>query len=237
MPAFPNIDAAMMNTLFSYLGNPDGQPGRDRRAGGAPEEPSRQTGRPVAASGGAPGGLELPVRQGPQYGRFGGPDYPEGADVPPNRYYSSYGTDYPYIISPPWSSIVAYDLNRGAIKWKVPLGEDAEAAKEGAKNTGMLRGGEHHGIVVTSTGLVFVNSRDGKIRAFDEDDGKVLWSATLPAGTEGIPAMYEVNGRQYLVVPASSPLGFGRQIPSFGAAGASSNNAAPSGYVAFALPK
>src|SRR6266550_845557 len=68
-----------------------------------------------------PGGLELPVRQGPQYGRFGGPDYPEGAEVPPNRYYSSYGTDYPYIISPPWSSLVAYDLNQGIIKWKVPL--------------------------------------------------------------------------------------------------------------------
>jgi quinoprotein glucose dehydrogenase len=95
----------------------------------------------------------------------------------------------------------------------------------------MLRGGEHHGIVVTATGLVFVNGRDGKIRAFDEDDGKALWTATLPAGTEGIPAMYEVNGRQYLVVSASSPLGFGRQVPGFGAAGASS------GYVAFALPK
>jgi hypothetical protein len=34
--------------------------------------------------------------------------------------------------------------------------------------------------------------------------GNILWVATWPAGTEGIPAMYEVHGREYLVVPAAS---------------------------------
>ena len=27
--------------------------------------------------------------------------------------------------SPPWSSIVAYDLNNGTIKWRQPIGEDS----------------------------------------------------------------------------------------------------------------
>ena len=84
-------------------------------------------------------------------------------------------------------------------------------------------------MVVTSTGLIFVNGKDGKVRAFDEDNGNVLWTGTLPTGSEGIPAMYEVNGRQYLVVSSSTPLTFGRQT-------ATQAGNAP-GYVAFALPK
>jgi quinoprotein glucose dehydrogenase len=127
---------------------------------------------------------------------------------------------------------VAYDLNEGTIRWKVPLGEDAEAAKQGAKDSGILRGGERRGIVVTSTGLLFVNTKDGKIRAYDADTGKSLWAATLPAGTEGLPAMYEVHGRQYLVVPAAAPQASGRQ--QYGAPG---DSAAGRAYVAFALPE
>ncbi len=40
---------------------------------------------------------------------------------------------------------------------------------------------------------------------------KMLWSYELPTGTEGLPAMYEVNGKQYLAVCVSTPLKFGRQ--------------------------
>jgi quinoprotein glucose dehydrogenase len=53
-------------------------------------------------------------------------------------------------------------LNSGTIKWKVPLGEDAQAAAEGAKDTGIFMA-EHHGIIVTSTGLLFVAFR-GDVR-------------------------------------------------------------------------
>ncbi|HEV2273992.1 MAG TPA: PQQ-binding-like beta-propeller repeat protein [Acidobacteriaceae bacterium] len=126
---------------------------------------------------------------------------------------------------------MAYDLNAGTIRWKAPLGEDPVAANEGGRDTGILRGGERRSIVVTSTGLLFVNTKDSKIRAYDADNGKVLWSAALPAGTEGIPAMYEVRGRQYLVVPAASPQATGRQ--AYG----SSNQISGRAYVAFALPR
>jgi quinoprotein glucose dehydrogenase len=99
--------------------------------------------------------------------------------------------------------VVAYDLNSRTIKWKVPLGQDAEAAAEGGHDSGTFMA-EHHGIIVTSTGLIFIAASDGKLRALDADTGKVLWTAALPAGSEGIPAMYEVSGRQYLVISASS---------------------------------
>ena len=140
------------------------------------------------------------------------------------------------MISPPWSSLVAYDLNHGTIKWKVPLGQDAEAAAEGAKNTGVFMA-EHHGIIVTSTGLVFVATSDGKIRAHDEDTGKVLWAGTLPGGSEGIPAMYAVGGRQYLVVSASSKINSGGGHRGPGAAAPAPTLPGGGAYVAFALPE
>ena len=124
MPAVPDIDTATVNALYAFLQNADPQPTLGNQAGAGAGGSASQAKRPVVASGGAPGGLELSNPAGSPYGRFGGPPYPDGADVPPWRYYSSYGTDYPYIISPPWSSVVAYDLNVGTIKWKVPLGDD-----------------------------------------------------------------------------------------------------------------
>jgi hypothetical protein len=35
----------------------------------------------------------------------------------------------------------------------------------------------------------------------------VLWSYTLPGGSEGIPATYELAGRQYLAVPVAAGAG------------------------------
>ena len=96
---------------------------------------------------------------------------------------------------------------------------------------------EHHGMIVTSTGLIFIAASDGKIRALDEETGKVLWSAELPADSEGIPAMYEVSGRQYLVVPASSNINSGGGHPGSRGAPQAMRSTLPKGYVAFALPE
>jgi quinoprotein glucose dehydrogenase len=229
MPAFPALASADVTALYTFLVNPSGRPG------GAAPISATPLGGPVVASGGAPGGLTLTygsAEEAARYGgRFAGAPYPPGV-IAPRRLYSDYGLDFPFLISPPWSQLIAYDLNQGTIRWKVPLGEDPEAEKQGGKDTGILRGGERRGIVVTSTGLLFVNTKDGKIRAYDADTGKCLWAASLPAGTEGLPAMYEAHGRQYLVVPAAAPQAFGRQ--QYGVPGASTAGRA---YVTFALPK
>jgi quinoprotein glucose dehydrogenase len=231
MPAFSGLNSAQVSQLFTYLT-------RSGEAGGsvfAPQGPTEELGGPVVGSGGAPGGLVLDYGRAEfaaKYpGNFAGPPYPDGVQVPV-RLYTDYGM-VPYLISPPWSSLTAYDLNKGTIQWRVPLGEDAQAAAEGAHNTGIIRGANHRGVLVTSTGLLFVNCADGKLRTLDAETGKVLWTYKLPAGTEGIPAMYEVSGRQYLVVPAAAGQTSGRQ--SFGQS--TETNYAARAYITFTLPK
>lgn len=158
--------------------------------------------------------------------------------TPKVRYYTNWGLypDQPYVLNPPWSSIVAYDLNKGTIKWKVPFGQDAAAEAEGARDTGAFMA-EHHGMIVTATGLIFIAASDGKLRALDEETGKTLWTFTLPHGSEGIPAMYETGGRQYLVVPASSEVTPGGGHPPSVKVPAVSRPNLPKGYLVFALPK
>jgi quinoprotein glucose dehydrogenase len=102
-------------------------------------------------------------------------------------------------INPPWSTLTAYDLNAGTIKWQIPLGEVTELAAKGIKNTGSNwpRGGP----VVTAGGLIFVGTRsDRKIRAYDKDTGTVLWEKELPARVDGVPSVFELGGREYVAV-------------------------------------
>lgn len=91
-------------------------------------------------------------------------------------------------------------------------------------------------MVVTATGLIFITASDGKLRAHDEETGDVLWTSTLPAGGEGILAMYEVNGRQYLVVPATSNLNPGGGYVRPGETVAPPPSVTR-GYVVYALPR
>lgn len=222
MPSFAHLKPMEMMGIYAFLTN---QSVYALMGNQKAEVPSG----PVVAVGGAPGGLE--PRKLENVNRYGGP-YPDGVEVPHERFYlHQWGLEVPYIINPPWSEIMAYDLNKGTLKWKRPLGEDLEANKKGFKNTGMLRA-QRNGMVITSTGLVFSTAKDGKIRAFDADNGNELWSADLPKGTEGLPALYELDGKEYLVVPATSSLKFGRGDQEGGEVGKD----AQGGYMVFALP-
>jgi quinoprotein glucose dehydrogenase len=134
-----------------------------------------------------------------------------------NKFLSKEG--YP-AISPPWGTLNAINLNTGRMAWRIPLGNDTAFAQKGRPATGTENYG---GPVVTAGGLLFIAAtKDEKIRAFDKSNGRLLWEAKLPASGFATPAVYEIDGAEYLVIACGG-----------GKLGAKSGDA----YVAFALPK
>jgi len=124
-------------------------------------------------------------------------------------------------VKPPWGLLNCYDLSTGKALWRVPLGELEELTKQGVPVTGSQTLG---GASVTAGGLVFVaGTEDERLRAFDADTGKELWAAKLPFAGTAAPAIYEVGGRQFVVITAT---GGGRVGGKSGPGDA---------YVAFAL--
>lgn len=140
------------------------------------------------------------------------------SDVPPRKMMKGliegeprWRTDYGYwytkagnsVVRPPWSILSAYDLNTGAQLWQVPVDSDPnypiKGIKTGTGDTNKV------GIAVTGGGLLFVpEDRRKKLIALDAETGKTLWEGDLPENAVGIPAVYAVNGREYIVVPAAS---------------------------------
>ncbi len=112
-----------------------------------------------------------------------------------NRFFDQYG--YP-AVKPPWGTISAIDLNKGTIIWQVPLGEFKELTEKGIPPTGTENYG---GPVITAGGILFIGaSKDEYFRAYDTETGEVLWKYKLPAGGYATPAVYEADGKQYVVI-------------------------------------
>jgi quinoprotein glucose dehydrogenase len=100
-------------------------------------------------------------------------------------------------VKPPWGTLAAVDMERGVIKWQIPLGDTPMIHV----NLGMPSIG---GPIVTAGGVIFIAAvmRDDRLRAFDTDTGKLLWKGDLPAGGQATPMTYAIGGRQYVVIAA-----------------------------------
>jgi len=122
----------------------------------------------------------------------------------------------------PWATFNAIDMNTGQYLWTVPFGEYKELADNGYGNTGSEN---HGGAVLTATGVLFAGGteKDLKFSAYDSANGKILWQGMLPGYDRATPAVYAVEGKQYVVIAASPDRDSG-------------DPDAPATYVAFALP-
>jgi len=110
-----------------------------------------------------------------------------------NKFLSKEG--YP-AIAPPWGSLTAIDLNTGKFLWKDTLGHDARF--KNIKNSGTENYG---GSAITKSGLLFIAATsDGMFRAFNKNSGKLLWQVKLPNAGFATPSVYEVNGKEYVVI-------------------------------------
>ena len=136
---------------------------------------------------------------------------------------------YPTIVKPPYTTLTAYDLNSGTIKWQIGLGDDLRLAGRGVTGTGTAATTKG-GIIPTATGLLFVTAADRKVHVYDSTTGMQLSELPLGGATTGSPSMFELGGRQYLLVTASAAGGAAR-------GGGPAAPAGPTGIVAYALPR
>ena len=101
-------------------------------------------------------------------------------------------------ISPPWGTLHALDLNTGEYLWQIPFGETDHLKNLGYPTTGTENYG---GPVITENGLLFIAAtKDGYIRAYNKETGVKLWEFKLPTPAFATPAIYSVDGKQYLAI-------------------------------------
>ncbi|HLF33593.1 MAG TPA: PQQ-binding-like beta-propeller repeat protein [Cyclobacteriaceae bacterium] len=101
---------------------------------------------------------------------------------------------------PPWGTLNALNLNTGKLDWRIPFGYYPELLDKmgitGTENFG--------GPLVTKGGLLFIGAtRDEMFRAFDKRTGELLWEYKLPFGGYATPSAYVIDGKQYIVIPAT----------------------------------
>jgi quinoprotein glucose dehydrogenase len=99
-------------------------------------------------------------------------DYPAGVPAPETRLTMDGLWRAGRRRKPPYTTLTAYDLNKGTIKWQIGLGDDFRVLKAGGpKGTGAAATLKTSAIV-TSAGLIFVTAADRKVHIYDADNGR-----------------------------------------------------------------
>jgi quinate dehydrogenase (quinone) len=103
--------------------------------------------------------------------------------------------------APPFGELIAVDVNRAAVVWRVPLGVFDALEARGFGKTGTPNIG---GTIATASGLLFIGGTiDKRFRAFDVRNGAELWQATLEASAHATPMTYlGRDKRQYVAIAA-----------------------------------
>jgi quinoprotein glucose dehydrogenase len=125
------------------------------------------------------------------------------------------------LIKPPYSRITAIDLNKGELRWMIPLGDGPRnhpllkplnLPPLGSRGLGALlltktllfagEGGavaDHANTVDPRSEVEGVRPSEPKLRILDKATGKQIWEMSLPAHINGGPMTYTIGTKQYIV--------------------------------------
>ena len=122
------------------------------------------------------------------------------------------------MFKPPWSELVAVDMDKGEQLWRVPIGPaspfianhpalqglDLDFSKMGRwdiKPAPLLMSDV---IFMGESGNISDGTGGPMMRAYDKANGKVVWEKELPGFVTGAPMTYRYNGKQVVVVAVST---------------------------------
>lgn len=104
---------------------------------------------------------------------------------------------------PPYGGIRAIDLSTGDTVWDRPFGTARNNGPFGIPSMLPLTIGtpNNGGPVVTAGGLIFIGATtDNLIHAIDVETGETVWTDVLPGGGQATPMVYEIDGRQVVLI-------------------------------------
>jgi quinoprotein glucose dehydrogenase len=118
------------------------------------------------------------------------------------------------LVKPPYGSIVAINMDKGEILWRVANAETPDNVRNHPALRGLAiprtgRSANTIGLLVTKTLLIVGEPgvftlpdgrRGAMLRAYDKLSGKELGAVYMPSGQSGTPMTYMLDGRQYIVL-------------------------------------
>ncbi len=148
------------------------------------------------------------------------------------------------ILKPPYSEVVAVDLDTGDQVWRIPLGTAPASVRNNPALRGLNLNFDAMGqfdvkpspllvkdmFFLGESGNLGGGSGTNSFRAYDKVTGRVLNDTPLPALVTGAPMAYMHKGREYIVV-AVSQSGKPAELVALTLDGMSENGAPPPGGV------
>jgi glucose dehydrogenase/mono/diheme cytochrome c family protein len=128
------------------------------------------------------------------------------------------GPDGMPILKPPYSEMIAMDINKGEQLWRIPVGGAPETVRKHPALQKLKLDFDRMGnfdvrpsplltselFFLGESGNLTGGTGTSSFRAYDKRNGKIVWETSLPTLVTGAPMTYMHKDRQYIVVAVSA---------------------------------